>query len=579
MLRHAMELWGIKDSSEVDPVIDMFLDVFALEVSRLNQEIKKSDTQLLHRLSRILVSNKWSLPMPAHGLLFVYPNSDDDLQLTPTTHFFVEKRIFGIGDETLFFTPLLNHQLIEAELKCVLFENVIKYSVELNNIERTEAFRKSDRLPDFSVWVGIKVSDNIIRTINKLSLCIVSQNPDVVPYLKMMNVYDTAGTKINVDKALSHQCDESEAHYFNDIISYYNDSIYTLDISKTSKKRHTLTELFGNIQTDNDEVNYKEKMFWIKIVFPEYFNSERLDNLKFYINTIPVVNRKLIRKSHDVRINGRIVSLPSEKNASFLNVRKVLDNLGNKFINVFNSNNDSIEGTYSLYFGELESFDSSSAKSLLNRIFRQMKEDGNAFASVNPEAVNTHLRALMEKLEESERIVNSSSDYDKMDRAFLLSTPFKESTNFEIKYWQTKGAHANGFDERSFVQQYNSQKSSGGNFHFVNTTRGGTTRKDEQELTDSLRYGLFTRNRIVSQEDVKCYIKQQIGRHIDTLIVKDGVAISTDKKKGIIRTTEVRIKLKESFGKYEEYVNLAFFFEKELTARSVSRVPYKVIFE
>lgn len=30
ILRHAMELWGISDSRDMDPVVDLLLDVFCL---------------------------------------------------------------------------------------------------------------------------------------------------------------------------------------------------------------------------------------------------------------------------------------------------------------------------------------------------------------------------------------------------------------------------------------------------------------------------------------------------------------------------------------------------------------------
>lgn len=73
ILRFAMELWGINDSRNMDPVVDLLLDVFAYETARLHQEIKASDSRLLYQLSRILIDNKWALPIPAHALMSVAP--------------------------------------------------------------------------------------------------------------------------------------------------------------------------------------------------------------------------------------------------------------------------------------------------------------------------------------------------------------------------------------------------------------------------------------------------------------------------------------------------------------------------
>ena len=44
-------------------------------------------------------------------------------------------------------------------------------------------------------------------------------------------------------------------------------------------------------------------------------------------------------------------------------------------------------GIFSLYFGDLERFDSDSARSLISKVLQLMKEDGSAFASMNPDAL------------------------------------------------------------------------------------------------------------------------------------------------------------------------------------------------
>lgn len=67
ILRHAMELWGVSNVRDMDPVVDLLLEVFAYESNKLHQEIEQSDSRILHRLSRILIGNKWSLPKPAHA--------------------------------------------------------------------------------------------------------------------------------------------------------------------------------------------------------------------------------------------------------------------------------------------------------------------------------------------------------------------------------------------------------------------------------------------------------------------------------------------------------------------------------
>lgn len=61
--RHAMDLWGISDPNQMDPVIDLLLDTFAYNSNRLYQDMEAADAAILHQLARILVPRKWSLPM------------------------------------------------------------------------------------------------------------------------------------------------------------------------------------------------------------------------------------------------------------------------------------------------------------------------------------------------------------------------------------------------------------------------------------------------------------------------------------------------------------------------------------
>ena len=52
MKMRSMQLWGIENTQKVDPVVEMFLDVFSYELSKVHQEVKVSDAKLLERISK-----------------------------------------------------------------------------------------------------------------------------------------------------------------------------------------------------------------------------------------------------------------------------------------------------------------------------------------------------------------------------------------------------------------------------------------------------------------------------------------------------------------------------------------------
>jgi hypothetical protein len=71
-----------------------------------------------------------------------------------------------------------------------------------------------------------------------------------------------------------------------------------------------------------------------------------------------------------------------------------------------------------------------------------------------------------------------------------------------------------------------------------------------------------------------------MGALVKSVDIRDGIDISPDVRKGIVRTTEVRITVRQMSD--NETVDLpatAHFLEKELTKRSISKIPYKIFFE
>ena len=165
-------------------------------------------------------------------------------------------------------------------------------------------------------------------------------------------------------------------------------------------------------------------------------------------------------------------------------------------------------------------------------------------------------------------------------RVFLLAYPEKDAEDVEVKYWLSDGYTANGLDERNQLFQHDMDKYQNVGLRFQTATTQGTVHKDDQTLIDSLRYGLLSGDRIVTREDVRSYIYHKLGGMVKDVDIRDGVAISPDVRKGIVRTTEIRIRMKQrTENEYLDFPATARFLERELTKRSISNIPYKVSFE
>lgn len=574
-----MEFWGISDIRDMDPVVDLLLEVFAHESNKLHQEIDQSDSRILHRLSRILIGNKWSLPKPAHALMTVTPNHGECCELDAEDHFYAEKNLFGKGDIQVFITPLFSCKLVDAKVRAIVYDDSMRHATDSFSTP-IHFLDPKNRIADYCVWVGLDVSKEVLQNMDEVMLCIKPSDMELLPFMNMASFFDCTGNRLPAKTGLHVEDPYGNAHYFDEIRDFYSDLYANVGIKEASKEKHTCREMFPGHVPDCEVPDDTEHLFWIKIVFPEIFTKECLESLEIYLNTFPVVNRQIVYKQHHFRSTGRIIPLKCPSRTHFLNIRSFQDNQGREYVNRLNQYEENPTGIFSLYFGDLERFDSDSARALISKALQLMKEDGSAFASMNPDALSTQLKELFNRINDIEKGLGATlQKEDNQIKAFVLSVPRQDATSAEIKYWVTAGSLANGFNEHTLIQQFNIEKYDAAGIMLRTCMQGGTTHDSEPELIHSLRYGLLSRERIISKEDIKAYLLHKLGKYVESIEVGNGVSISPDSKKGLIRVTEIKIKLghfdRDEIPNLEE---LAHYLERDLTARSVCNSNYKLKF-
>lgn len=576
ILKFAMELWGINEPRNMDPVVDLLLDVFANETARLYQEIKASDSRLLYQLSRILIDNKWVLPIPAHALMSVAPNNDETCVLNAEDHFYTEKFIFGKESVQVFFTPLFNYPLVNARLGIIAYGDTVK-TVSEKSIASSLFLDRKEQIESYVVWLGFDINEKHLSETQEMTLCLIPDDTLFVPFLHMTRIYDCTGKELPVQFGLKVQDPFNNAHYFDGITNFYNDYYVKISLTDADKSLKTLSQQFPSArQTEN--IDTDKKFFWIKLRLPEIFNSQDyLNSLNIYLNTYPVVNRKLVYKQHNFATNGRYIPLPCPKGSYFLNIRSICDNTGKEYTDRQQQYEENPTGIFDLYFGNLERFDSDSAIDLINQIIQRIREDGNAFSALNPDLLTAQLKELFFKLSEIEKSVENVNRDEKRQRIFALTVPAPNATSAEVKFWTTSGQLANGLDERTFVQQFNMEKYDATSLVFRTPVQGGIVHTEESNLVHSLRYGLVSRDRIVSKRDIHNYIYHKMGNNVDTIQIKDGIAISPERKKGFVRIVQVEIKLKQNIRDFLDLSVFAHFLEKDMTEKSVCNSSYKIV--
>ncbi len=576
MKQRSMELWGVENQQMMDPVIEMFLDVFTYELSKIYQEIKISDGKLLERIAKILVNENWSLPMPSHALLSVQP-SEEIGEIDKTTQLYFQKITQGEFAE-IFFTPIKKQELIKASVYCTAIEHQLTFRNDKSASNISITSYKDHRVPEYMIWVALDIQTPLLKSIDKIAISILLRDSYLAPYLKMAKVYDFEGNALELRQDEEDQTVKKE-HYYTTIKRYYQDYLYTLDLTQSAKKKHTLIQRCEGVFNKDELEEYNKELFWLQISFPVAFEKEELDKIDISLNTFPIVNRKFSYKQHDIRRNGKIFSLFSNDNEYFLNIEALVDNTGKMYKNALKNDITNLEGSYSLYFGDLEQFDERNAKSILNQVIQTVREEGSSFSAVGYDLLNAYLEDLHYKLNELEKKVNFGykNVSDNSEKLYLLTIPYAASNTYECSYWTTNAALANGIEKGSLLNQYQVIGLQAESIRLQTDTVGGVVKNGTKEKISSFRYGLIAKDRIVSNEDIKGFISMTVGKIVKDIKVKSGVGISANKKQGLVRTISIDVVLYEN-GKLtnENKKRLGHSLQLELQSRSVHNTPYRV---
>lgn len=579
LLDRALDLWGIEDERQLDPVVDLLLEAVAFESFQLEETLARADAALLGRLSRLLIPQKWMLPRPAHGLLSVHPKSGEHLmELSPHDHFSVNRVVQGVKSPPLFFTPLYATQLLDAQIRYRLWGTQLE-ELGRRRCYTEQAFAEEDRLGDHTLYLGIQIAEeNLVQT-DRLRLAILPERGELLPFLSEIQAFDACEHPLVIQAQNIPEASYG-GHYVQDLKEHYCHYLYEIELQE-SKTSCSLTSLFPKLKEELHELHdVASQLYWIRLEFPAVFTLDDMASMGVHLNTVPVINRRLIRKLHSLEREGRILSLSTSDQGHFLSIESLEDNLGKVYIPRERSYEAGALGVYSLYFGDLERFDASDAQRQLRRVLQLVREEGNAFSAVDNSSFASVLKELQDRLKTLEKTVGKMQSESGPSKAFLMTMPEAEAEHLALSYWESTGGLANGLSPQDIIQSLEPDKFDSASIRLRTKTKGGRAAETEDMLIAHLRYGLLSKERIVTREDVKSYLKHRLGITLKQVDLRDGVTISQEPNKGLVRCTDVFLELVKQGTELneEEQAHLSSRLETELKERSVAHTTYKVRF-
>jgi len=335
---------------------------------------------------------------------------------------------------------------------------------------------------------------------------------------------------------------------------------------------------FTNFLGEPELQKLNKKLLWIKIVFPPAIQQDSLDEAYVYTNSFPVMNRQLNDCRYRLRGGSNIIPLKTGGLDQFLSVRSLSDQSNQYKATPFRKMEEEETGTYTLRRGGVERFDERNAKEFISYLLELLRSESAAFSVYGSDFIASTLRemnqliALMEQ--KTRGLANSAGEIPH----YVIVKPYEGNDMMYAEYWTTYAETANGIRSGTKLQEYSGTRVKADSLFLLTTTTGGKNRLKPEERVNAFRYGLITRNRIVTKEDIRNLCFYELGNRISSVTVEKGFEMSSEPQQGFFRTIDVTLTAssKEKLGN-ESWQLLLDQLRTKLQNRSGMSNHYRIV--
>lgn len=113
--------------------------------------------------------------------------------------------------------------------------------------------------------------------------------------------------------------------------------------------------------------------------------------------------------------------------------------------------------------------------------------------------------------------------------------------NLFVEYWGTNGDFANAVRAGMKLIPFSGYEVRNESVVLMSNTTGGRDNLSNSETLQAFRKALMSRGRVVTPNDMKLLVQQELGNRVSDVQVRKGIAISKDRREGFIRNVEVII--------------------------------------
>lgn len=606
ILQHATKLWGVHNPNALDPLVSLLIDAFSTEIFKVNNDIENIKGNILEKIARLLTPSIYTYPRPAHGIAITQPEESREVLLSHQE--FYSKKIFtsnvkAVADLKLDipFTAVDHVQLVKAKVCYRLIGDTLwEYDAFYNSLATAKLDQKVGRN---QLFLALDLSAYELEyTPDHFSLYCDNPTYDSLEFVYKLLPFTTASVKgkpLVVTSGLSYSNKESKSGYeatFEDyaIENRIEENIKTIYASKfialSGFKRKVedlaLAILPENLAFLKDKEETQQlvegrRLLWIQLDFPAQYSQEIIEGFSFYLNAFPVYNRGWRQNESSLDVMGNTIPLVTQVGEAFLYTEKIVDSHARVYKEILFSENNSLrQGLYTVRKGGMERFSERNAIDLITQVIELTRDEVSAFGILDRDKVIEALKKMVYQMRSLEQKVKTVNGRVAQDVHYVIVEPMAQTEYIKATYWITHCTLANNIRKGvQLTQQDKVYTNVNRHITLLSTTLGGEREKTGTDAIQAYKYALTTRDKIISNEDVKNYCKMVLQAHCKDITISKGIQVSDKPKEGFVRTVNIEIVVDnyEDLGT-QYWMDYSRSLKKEIASRSIDGITYLIQF-
>ena len=582
LLRNAGEMWGLHASEleGIDPLVRLLLGAMAKEVEKLGNDLHSSDTRIFRRIAQYLLPDAKLYAQPAHGVVRLEPAGPQEItrydELGYEKQWKNKDNLNRQESLELGFTSVGTYHTDGMQVVCRA------QGGELHGIERlrtpvlaqlgvalapgevylgllgcTDEARTASLYFD---WLSDPLRDSHFRSLHKITA--FNMRNEGLPVAPGLHPEDPVLDLRTTTNAIAGLEERTRIYYDERFLRVAFGSTLPMGAPPVIEQAVAKTNLaqLGELR-------------WLRLVFPSEFDPRSVRDAVILDNCVPVVNRRLQKVVYRLHKEFNIKRLDIE--GFFQGIEKSESSSGQKYAEV--PSLDMVEvspGTYTMRLGTAGRFDQRDGTEFMNHMLDLLKEERRSFAAMDASSTLSDLRSIEQVLEKLGKRMRGPEGGT--GQRYIMLKPFSGSENAHVYYWTTDGEMASNLPAGTLLKCKHSGLSTSGLVTLVSTTVGARNELTPKETVQLYKSMILSRGVILTKQDIIEHCKYVGSSDLESVTVEEGVMVSHDHGKGLIRCLEVRLRFLPGRNDPENTERVRRRITADLSASAGSSMPIRV---